>query len=64
MSTLRIEKVNSLPGALTANTLYFVRSGTTVEQWISDETGGSAFKVTDTTKPQIHPFLLLGVNNG
>jgi len=71
MATLRIEKVNgTLPGVLSPNTLYYVKNGSIVESYISDETGSSAFKVTDSSMSgsggteQFHPFLLMGVNNG
>ena len=62
MALLRIEKVNSLPIPLNPNTLYFVKTGELVEQFISDEEGISAYKVTDSSVSvtPMDSFLLLG----
>lgn len=67
MATLRIEKVDgSLPGTLAPDTLYFVKSGSNVNTYISDSTGASAYPVTPSAGAavvELHPFLLMGAGN-
>lgn len=63
MADLKFEKrLNSLPATLTADTVYLVKSGDTVEMFISDSTGTEAHKVG--AEENIEPFLLMGMNNG
>lgn len=45
MSKFRIEKVNSLPGTITANTVYVVQNGTFSEIYISNTAGTATRKV-------------------
>jgi len=67
MTTLRIEKVDAaLPGILTPNTLYFVKVGSTITSYISDNTGTNAYPTATTTggvSNDIHPFMLMGASN-
>lgn len=64
MTVLRIEKVlNALPGSLSPDTLYFVKDGSTVDTYITDSSGSTAFKTSgsDTgNEDQLDPFLLMG----
>lgn len=62
MTVLQVAKVaTALPTTPAANTLYFVKNGNTVRQYITDASG-----VAYTVGPDepIEPLMLLGVNNG
>mgnify|MGYP000862953715 CR=1 FL=1 len=65
MTTLRIEKVDtSLPGTLLPNTLYFVKNGTKITSYITDNTGTNAHPTDSALESSIiHPFLLMGAGN-
>ena len=62
MTVLQVAKVlTSLPTTPAANTVYFVKNGNTVQQFITD-ISGVAFLVGP--QEPIEPLMLLGVNNG
>lgn len=66
MAKMRIEKVNNtLPGTLTANTLYFVNSGGTVQQYLTDQTGANAYLISGGggSGGGGHSFLHMGAAN-
>lgn len=64
MSTLRIDKINdNLPGVLTSNTLYLVKTTKGVIVYITDDTGSEAIPLNTSESVDVHPFLLLGVSN-
>lgn len=63
MADFKFEKrLDSLPATLTANTMYLIKSGDTVEMYLSDNAGTQAYKVG--SEESIEPFLLMGMNNG
>jgi len=68
MATLRIEKVlNSLPSALTGNTLYFVLlNNGSIQQYITDASGNTAHLTSGSSSSlnSVDPFLLMGVSSG
>jgi len=68
MATLRIEKVlNSLPGVLTGDTLYFVLlANGTIEQYVTDAAGSTAHLTSGSASSRnaVDPFLLMGVTSG
>lgn len=66
MASLKFsKKLNSLPGTLAPDTVYLVKTGTTVTMYITDSAGTTATPVGGGgSTVGIEPFLLLGVQSG
>ena len=66
MAKMRIEKLTgSLPGSITANTMYFIQNGATVELYITDQSGNAAFLISGGVGSGGggHSFLHMGDSN-
>jgi hypothetical protein len=62
MSSLRIEKVvGVLPGTLTANTMYMLKIGSSVEIHITDDAGTVAYKASGES--DLDSFFLMGAQS-
>lgn len=57
MATLKVSKlVDNLPGTLAGNHVYLVKKGESVEMFLTDNTGTTAYQINE---PPPHPFLFL-----
>ena len=57
MAILKFSKVsNNLPGTLASNHVYLVKKGESVEMFLTDSTGTTAYQINE---PSPHPFLFL-----
>lgn len=64
MATLKFQKnLNSLPGTLQADTIYFVSDGNKTRMYISDATGTKAQPVVGAIEG-IDPLFFMGVTSG